>query len=93
MPAVAFSNNDIAVVAWTFDRHLDGCLGFQVVRIDGSGKETVLPALARFAGQPDGPGRTTRKRRSRSSGGRICSPRAATPTATASFRWAARRAR
>jgi hypothetical protein len=59
MPAVAFSNNDIAVVAWTFDRHLDGCLGFQVVQIDGGGKETVLPALAHFAGQPEGPGRTT----------------------------------
>ena len=28
--AVAFSNNDIAVVAWTFDRHLDGCLGFAI---------------------------------------------------------------
>jgi phosphatidylserine/phosphatidylglycerophosphate/cardiolipin synthase-like enzyme len=59
MPAVAFSNNDIAVVAWTFDRHLDGCLGFQVVQIDGNGKETVLPALAHFDGQPQGPGRTT----------------------------------
>src|SRR5262249_54702551 len=52
MPAVAFSNNDIALVAWTFDRHLDGCLGFAVHQIDvGTGKEIVLPALARFAGQ------------------------------------------
>src|SRR5476651_1116307 len=51
MPAVAFANNDIAVVAWTFDRHLDGCLGFAVIQIDGSGHETVLPALARFAVQ------------------------------------------
>ena len=52
MPAVvAFSNNDIALVAWTFDRHLDGCLGFAIHQIDGQGKETVLPALARFANQ------------------------------------------
>src|SRR5215212_7130397 len=50
MPAVAFSNNDIAVVAWTFDEHLDGCLGFAVhqIDIDAGNKETILPALARF---------------------------------------------
>jgi phosphatidylserine/phosphatidylglycerophosphate/cardiolipin synthase-like enzyme len=53
MPAVAFSNNDIAVVAWTFDKHLDGCLGFAVTQIDvdANNKETVLPALARFENQ------------------------------------------
>ena len=51
MPAIAFSNNDIALVAWTFDRHLDGCLGFAIHQIDASGKDTVLPALARFAAQ------------------------------------------
>ena len=52
MPAVAFSNNDIAVVAWTFDRHLGGCLGFAIHQIDlANGKETALPALARFANQ------------------------------------------
>src|SRR4029077_2794121 len=43
--------NDIALVAWTFDRHLDGCLGFSIHEIDADGKETVLPALARFAVQ------------------------------------------
>lgn len=51
MPAVAFSNNDIALVAWTFDRHLDGCLGFAVHQIDSAGNERVLPAMARFEGQ------------------------------------------
>jgi phosphatidylserine/phosphatidylglycerophosphate/cardiolipin synthase-like enzyme len=59
MPAIAFSNNDIALVAWTFDRHLNGCLGFAVIQIDASGKETPLPALASFAGQPKDPHRTT----------------------------------
>jgi phosphatidylserine/phosphatidylglycerophosphate/cardiolipin synthase-like enzyme len=51
--AVAFSNNDIAVVAWTFDRHLDGCLGFAIhqIDVDNNNKETILPAMARFAGQ------------------------------------------
>ncbi|WP_438748240.1 phospholipase D-like domain-containing protein [Pararhizobium sp. O133] len=51
MPAIAFSNNDIALVAWTYDKHLDGCLGFAIVQIDGNGKEKTLPALARFEGQ------------------------------------------
>ncbi len=52
MPALAFSNNDIAVIAWTFDRRLDGCLGFAIHRIDlADHTDTVLPALARFAGQ------------------------------------------
>src|SRR5437588_8684423 len=51
MPAIAFSNNDIAIVAWTFDRHLDGCLGFAIHQIDAGGTDTVLPALARFAAQ------------------------------------------
>jgi len=51
--AVAFSNNDIALVAWSFDGHLDGCLGFAIHQIDvnAGSKETVLPALARFASQ------------------------------------------
>jgi phosphatidylserine/phosphatidylglycerophosphate/cardiolipin synthase-like enzyme len=51
MPAIAFSNNDIALVAWTFDRHLDGCLGFAIHQIDANGTDTVLPGLARFATQ------------------------------------------
>lgn len=51
MPALAFSNNDIAIVAWTFDDFLKGCLGFEIVRIDSEKTETRLPAKARFAGQ------------------------------------------
>ena len=49
MKALAFSNNDMAIVAWTYDRHLDGCLGFAVFRQDlTAGTETPLPAMARF---------------------------------------------
>jgi hypothetical protein len=49
--AVAFSNNHI--VAWTFDRHLDGCPGFAIhqIDVDNNNKETILPAMARFTGQ------------------------------------------
>jgi hypothetical protein len=61
MKAVAFANNDIAVVAWTFDGRLKDCLGFAVYRIDVlSGTETCLPAMATFQSQSAGPGRTTR---------------------------------
>ncbi|HVT52344.1 MAG TPA: hypothetical protein VHE77_12285, partial [Dongiaceae bacterium] len=60
MKAVAFSNNDIAVVAWTFGGKLKDCLGFAVYRIDVlSGTETCLPAMATFKGQKAGAGRTT----------------------------------
>jgi hypothetical protein len=51
MKALAFSNNDIAVFAWTYDRKLAGCLGFMVERGDiQAGTWEVLPALARFEG-------------------------------------------
>jgi phosphatidylserine/phosphatidylglycerophosphate/cardiolipin synthase-like enzyme len=60
MKAVAFSNNDIAVVAWTFGGKLPKCLGFAIYRVDvRAGTETCLPALATFSGQQATPGRTT----------------------------------
>jgi len=53
MKALAFSNNDIAVVAWSFDHKLDGCLGFAVYRVDvHANKKTPLPAMARFEKAP-----------------------------------------
>ena len=74
MPAVAFSNNDIAVVAWTFDRHLDGCLGFAIhqIDIDANHKETVLPALARFANQDKDLKLTTEQAEAERDRGRSC---------------------
>jgi phosphatidylserine/phosphatidylglycerophosphate/cardiolipin synthase-like enzyme len=60
MKAVAFANNDMAVVAWTFGGKLPNCLGFAIYRIDvRAGTETCLPALATFSGQQATPGRTT----------------------------------
>jgi phosphatidylserine/phosphatidylglycerophosphate/cardiolipin synthase-like enzyme len=60
MKAVAFSNNDMAVVAWTFGGKLKDCLGFAVHRIDvKAGTETPLPAMATFKDQQATPGRMT----------------------------------
>ena len=47
--ALAFSNNDIAVFAWSFEQKLKDCLGFAVYRGDvHAGTWEPLPALARF---------------------------------------------
>jgi phosphatidylserine/phosphatidylglycerophosphate/cardiolipin synthase-like enzyme len=52
MKALAFSNNDLAIAAWTFDRKLEGCIGFAIWRHDmQSGTETPLLAKAVFEGQ------------------------------------------
>ena len=60
MKALAFANNDMAVVAWTFGGKLANCLGFAVYRIDvRAGTETCLPAMATFPKQAATPGRTT----------------------------------
>lgn len=60
MKAVAFANNDIAIVAWSFGGKLPNCLGFAIYRLDvRAGTETCLPAMATFSGQQATPGRTT----------------------------------
>src|SRR5262245_11314419 len=60
MKALAFSNNDIALIAWTYDRHLKGCLGFAVWCQDlNAGTEAVPPALARFKNVPSDAEQTT----------------------------------
>jgi len=48
--AIAFANNDVITVAWSFGQKLDGCMGFAVYRIDAHGKETALSAVAVFPG-------------------------------------------
>ncbi len=60
MKAVAFSNNDIAVAAWTFGGRIEGCIGFAIYRIDvKAGTESCLPALATFPGHDATANRTT----------------------------------
>jgi hypothetical protein len=60
MKAVAFANNDIALLAWVYDDFLKGCLGFAIYRIDPlAGTEEPLAAMARFKSQPPKKNATT----------------------------------
>lgn len=59
--AVAFSNNDVITIAWSYGQRPDGCMGFAVYRIDKSGKETPLPSHAVFKGYKIQKGQTTRE--------------------------------
>ena len=57
--AIAFADNDVVVVAWSYERKLPGCMGFAVHRIDEAGIETPLPSMAVFPGFKRKPGQTT----------------------------------
>jgi phosphatidylserine/phosphatidylglycerophosphate/cardiolipin synthase-like enzyme len=57
--AVAFANNDVVTIAWSYGKRPTGCMGFAVYRIDDKGKETVLPSHAVFKGNAIKPGQTT----------------------------------
>ena len=57
--AVAFANNDVVVVAWSYGHKLTGCMGFAIYRIDANNKETALPSMAVFPGFKRKAGQTT----------------------------------
>ncbi len=57
--AVAFTDNDIVMVAWSYGKKPVGCMGFALYRIDQSGKETPLPSHAVFKGDTIKAGQTT----------------------------------
>src|SRR5215471_18885646 len=57
--AIAFANNDVATIAWSYGMRPNGCMGFALYRIDAAGKETALPSHAVFPGQKIAPGQTT----------------------------------
>jgi len=57
--AVAFSDNDVVVIAWSYAKKPDGCLGFAIYRIDAKGRESILPSHAVFPGGVIGPKQTT----------------------------------
>lgn len=57
--AVAFANNDIATIAWSYGTEPVGCMGFALYRIDSKGQETVLPSHAVFPGGTIAAGQTT----------------------------------
>lgn len=48
--AVAFANNDVATIAWSYGAKPEGCMGFAIYRIDPKGTETALPSHAVFPG-------------------------------------------
>jgi phosphatidylserine/phosphatidylglycerophosphate/cardiolipin synthase-like enzyme len=52
--AVAFSNNDVITIAWSFGEKPVGCIGFAIYRIDDKGHPSVLPNKAVFKGTADG---------------------------------------
>jgi phosphatidylserine/phosphatidylglycerophosphate/cardiolipin synthase-like enzyme len=57
--AVAFANNDVIMIAWSYGKRPDGCMGFALYRIDAQEKETALPSHAVFKGQTIKSGQTT----------------------------------
>jgi hypothetical protein len=57
--AVAFANNDVVTVAWSYGEKPEGCMGFALYRIDSTGQETALPSHAVFRGETIQPGQTT----------------------------------
>lgn len=57
--AVAFANNDVITIAWSYGTKPEGCMGFELSRIDEKGTETVLPSHAVFPGQTIKEGQTT----------------------------------
>ena len=57
--AIAFSDNDVVVIAWSYGQRLDGCMGFAVYRIDAAGTETALPSMAVFPKFKPQKGQTT----------------------------------
>lgn len=57
--AIAFADNDVVVVAWSYGHKLPTCMGFAVYRIDEAGHETPLPSMAVFPGTKRKPHQTT----------------------------------
>jgi hypothetical protein len=57
--AIAFCDNDVVVVAWSYGHKVEGCMGFAVYRIDPAGVETALPSMAVFPGFTPKRGQTT----------------------------------
>jgi phosphatidylserine/phosphatidylglycerophosphate/cardiolipin synthase-like enzyme len=57
--AVAFANNDVATIAWSFGAKPEGCMGFALYRIDSKGEEAALPSHAVFPGDTIKAGQTT----------------------------------
>src|SRR4051794_10773643 len=57
--AVAFADNDVVTIAWSYGTKPEGCMGFAVYRIGPDGKEEALPSGAVFKGDKKKAGQKT----------------------------------
>lgn len=57
--AVAFANNDVVTIAWSYGARPEQCMGFALYRVDAKGTETALPSHAVFPGGTIKAGQTT----------------------------------
>jgi hypothetical protein len=57
--AIAFANNDVVTIAWSYGAKPQSCMGFALYRIDSNGQETALPSHAVFPGGTITAGQTT----------------------------------
>lgn len=51
--AIAFSNNDVITIAWSYGTKPTGCMGFAIYQIDEQGVEVLLPNKAVFKATTD----------------------------------------
>lgn len=49
--AVALANNDVVLIAWSYDEPIPDCLGFAIRRLEAGGVTTTLPAWVGFHGE------------------------------------------
>jgi len=49
--AVALANNDVVLIAWSYEEPIADCLGFAIRRHEAGGVTTVLPAWVGFHGE------------------------------------------
>ena len=59
--AVAFSNNDVITIAWSYGKKPVGCMGFAIYRINQKKEETPLWSTAVFKGFKKAKGQTTKQ--------------------------------
>ena len=49
--AVALANNDVVLLAWSYEAPIPGCLGFAIRRLEAGGVTVTLPAWIGFHGE------------------------------------------
>ena len=49
--AVALANNDVVLLAWSYDAPIPDCLGFAIRRLEAGGVSVALPAWVGFHGE------------------------------------------